>query len=137
MRQKCNSTNMKQLFLILILAAGMHAATAQAGLGWTLAECRQHYKSEGSTIGKDSLGLDVYEFYAQTYLIYAKFDETDKAISMSYQTRRFDDGDIEQILATTHPTHTGVRRTKDFSPIRVSRFIGTARKTEGTNILPF
>jgi hypothetical protein len=81
------------------------AFTSQAGLGWSLAECQTHYKSEGSTTGKDDLGLDAYSFSTQGYSINVAL-ENNKVITISYVTQSFDDGVIEKILATNAPKAT-------------------------------
>jgi hypothetical protein len=94
---------MKNLFLTLMLVAGMHAVSAKAGLGWTLAECREHYKTEGTPSGKDDLGLDEYTFNAQNYDINVAFDSIGKAISIRYMTAVFDDEEIDKILANNAP----------------------------------
>jgi hypothetical protein len=97
---------MKNLLLILILAAGMHAVSAKAGLGWTLAECREHYKTEGTPSGKDDLGLDEYTFNAQNYVINVAFDSIGKAISIRYMTAVFGSEEIDKILANNAPHAT-------------------------------
>jgi hypothetical protein len=98
---------MKKILLMTVTVAGfMIANAAQAALGWTLAECKQHYGADGTTNGKDELGLDSYDFSAQGYKINVSIDETGKVITVSYMTPSFDDGAIDKILANNAPNVT-------------------------------
>jgi hypothetical protein len=80
-------------------------------LGRTLNECKQYYSAvrgnvldKDGPLGKDDLGLDCYEFYAQGYSISVSFDVTGKAASVIYAGRgTFEDGGIEKILANNAP----------------------------------
>jgi hypothetical protein len=91
---------------ILMLTAGASltmASASQAGLGWTLDECKAHYGTDGVPDGKDDLGLDGYLFSSPNYMISVSLDETGKVICETYITAFFKDGAIEKILAKNAP----------------------------------
>jgi hypothetical protein len=101
-------SEVKQTIITLILAAGMHAVSAYAGLGWTLAECKQHYGSDGIANGKNDIGLDTYNFSAQGYQITVGFapDKSGYVITVNYVGSDLDDETINKILTNNVPKGT-------------------------------
>jgi hypothetical protein len=62
---------MKPLLLILAVAFGliMTGSSGQAGLGWTLAECKAHYGEPLGPLTKAEGGRVEYDFASQQYQI--------------------------------------------------------------------
>jgi hypothetical protein len=104
---------MKHLFLLAAVGLLFSAASSQAALGWSLAECREHYKSKGTSDGIDDLGLDAYSFSTQGYTISVAL-EKDKVISVTYATLNFDTGVIDQILAVNAPKATWTKMDSEW-----------------------
>jgi hypothetical protein len=58
---------MKRIFLSLLAVASLGTTNAQAGLGWTLDECKQHYGEALPLEVKPYAGRVKYAFHAKGF----------------------------------------------------------------------
>jgi hypothetical protein len=104
---------MKTLILLLSIMVGMHALPAQAGLGWTLAECKMHYGAP-ITAPKHVFGRTVYNFRSQGFIIgVALLDNTVSRIVYTRPGAVLDTAAIRTLLDHNAPDATWGDSFKD------------------------
>ena len=112
-----NRTSMfKKAILTLTACVSLTIAhTSQAALGWTLEECKQHFKSDGFAQGKNEIGLDAYQFNTQGFWINVTFKD-DKVVSVIYAAQHLSDRQIDNLLKNNAPGATWRKVDKGLFP---------------------
>jgi hypothetical protein len=104
---------------LILLAVGLLAVTAQAQLGWTLAECNQHYGQEILPSDTDATGKTSRFFQAKFYgfdlMIEENFSTSGKVISVSYvkDIHPFPQALVTNLLHYSLPTADWVSGPRD------------------------
>jgi hypothetical protein len=103
--QSENTKNMLKIISIITALASLTLANAQAGLGWTLAECKQHYGKQIKAPYQTS-GRTCYTFASKGYLIGAVFLNNTVARVIYYRDLDFDLGRVNTFLQSNAPEAT-------------------------------
>jgi hypothetical protein len=103
---------MKKMLLIS-LTVTILANAAEAGLGWSLQECIQHYGKPVYTNSDPFTDLLWYHFKTKDFEIQALLNNACKVVGITYFSHEMSEQDINNLLTNNAPKAEWRKRVKD------------------------
>jgi hypothetical protein len=94
--------DMLYTLVLAMTATALFAKTAEAGLGWTIDECKERY-GEPTEVETHALGLKAFTFSVKDFYIIAETDKTGKVGYISYTRPSIDEELAKQLMEQNAP----------------------------------